>query len=520
MQNKNTKLNIKNNGEVFTPNFLVNIILEQIDYNKNNANILQKHIIDNSCGNGAFLCEIVKRYCQVSIKNNISNLQIENDLSNYIHGIEINKDNCIQCIKNLNTIAKSFNLNLQNISWNILNEDALLVNEFNNKMDFVVANPPYVRVHNLTDYKKIKQQFSFIKNGMLDLYLIFFELGFKMLNTEDNINNAKMIYITPSSWLNSLAGNVLRNYIVTYKNLKSLIDLEHQQTKKKNTTYTIISEFTANKKNDLINYFKLNNNYEKVKIAELNFKDFYFNNTFYLAQKNVLNKLQKILNCNTKFVVVKNGFATLADNIFIQKQIKNFGFDNYIIPTLKASTAENFYAFFPYDKDGKAITKSELFDNKNNQNIANYLNNNKQFLLKNMSEESNKNWYLYGRSQAIKDVYKDKIAVNTIIKNVESIKINFVPKGKGIFSGLYIISNSIEFTLNKENINLINNILKSNDFIEYLQCLKKYKSGGYYTFNSKELECFLNYKIGKILYYTENKNVFNNTENLQFNLNF
>ena len=58
MQNKNTKLNIKNNGEVFTPNFLVNIILEQIDYNKNNANILQKHIIDNSCGNGAFLCEI------------------------------------------------------------------------------------------------------------------------------------------------------------------------------------------------------------------------------------------------------------------------------------------------------------------------------------------------------------------------------------------------------------------------------------------------------------------------------
>ena len=137
-----------------------------------------------------------------------------------------------------------------------------------------------------------------------------------------------------------------------------------------------------------------------------------------------------------------------------------------------------------------------------------------------MSEESNKNWYLYGRSQAIKDVYKDKIAVNTIIKNVESIKINFVPKGNGIFSGLYIISNSIEFTLNKENINLINNILKSNDFIEYLQCLKKYKSGGYYTFNSKELECFLNYKIGKILYYTENKNVFNNTENLQFNLNF
>lgn len=40
---------IKNLGQIFTPNFLV-------------KNILQKHIIDNSCGNGAFLCEIVKIY--------------------------------------------------------------------------------------------------------------------------------------------------------------------------------------------------------------------------------------------------------------------------------------------------------------------------------------------------------------------------------------------------------------------------------------------------------------------------
>ena len=26
----------------------------------------KKHIIDNSCGDGAFLCEIIKRYCDTA----------------------------------------------------------------------------------------------------------------------------------------------------------------------------------------------------------------------------------------------------------------------------------------------------------------------------------------------------------------------------------------------------------------------------------------------------------------------
>ena len=33
----------------------------------------------------------------------------------------------------------------------------------------------------------------------------------------------------------------------------------------------------------------------------------------------------------------------------------------------------------------------------------------------------------------------------------------------------------------------------SDDFIEYIKAVGKYKNGGYYTFSSKELESWLNY---------------------------
>jgi adenine-specific DNA-methyltransferase len=63
-----------------------------------------------------------------------------------------------------------------------------------------------------------------------------------------------------------------------------------------------------------------------------------------------------------------------------------------------------------------------------------------------------------------------------------------------VYSGLYIYSDTF-------NVNEIEDLLKTNDFVEYVKSLKKYKNGGYYTFNSKDLENYLNYKIN----YVENK---------------
>ena len=100
-------------------------------------------------------------------------------------------------------------------------------------------------------------------------------------------------------------------------------------------------------------------------------------------------------------------------------------------------------------------------------------------------------WYLYGRTQALKDVNSHKIAINTTIKGTDSIKLNNVPAGCGVYSGLYILSD-IPY-------DIISDIIISDDFIKYIASLKKYKSGGYYTFSSKDLETYLNYKISQLI---------------------
>ena len=39
------------------------------------------------------------------------------------------------------------------------------------------------------------------------------------------------------------------------------------------------------------------------------------------------------------------------------------------------------------------------------------------------------------------------------------------------------------------------NALMSDDFVAYISLLGKYKSGGYYTFSSKDVKAYLDYKL-------------------------
>lgn len=466
----------KNNGQVYTPDFLVSNILDYVGYT--DGNILQKHVIDNSCGDGAFLCDIVDRYCKDYIAQNESILGLKDDLEKYIHGIEIDTVAYNDCILNLDAVILRFGV--QDVKWNVLNCNALSVSVFDNMMNFVIGNPPYVRVHNLgLNYEDVKS-FSFGKDGMTDIYLVFYELGLRMLNKD-----GKLCYITPSSWLSSLAGTNMRNYIVKHKNLVGLIDLGHYQPFDGAITYTMIALFDKQKTYGYIDYYVYSEESKsKVYVDTIPYEDMLIDGKFYIGRRKELSMLKLIKTTNThcKSVKVKNGFATLADKVFI----KNVPFEKFTIPILKASTGKWERGFFPYDTNGKPLSKEELFSYPE---IAEYLTKHKADLLKKQTEEQNQKWFLFGRTQAIKDVYLKKYSINTIIKSVETIKLIEVPSGSGIYSGLYILTDV--------PYEVLESIIKSDDFITYLKILKHYKSGGYYTYTSKDLEQFINYKISQ-----------------------
>ena len=137
----------KETGRFYTPVFIVDNILDLSGYC--GEIILKKHVIDNSCGDGAFLRQIVKRYCEEFLKICPDTECLKKDLEQFVHGIEIEATEHQKCLKNISLIAETFGV--YDVEWDVLCADALSIEKYDGKMDFVLGNPPYVSVHNLGD---------------------------------------------------------------------------------------------------------------------------------------------------------------------------------------------------------------------------------------------------------------------------------------------------------------------------------------------------------------------------------
>lgn len=74
-------------GQVYTPTWIVDEILDEMGYI--GKGILKKNILEPSCGDGAFLCEIVKRYIFEAQHQHLSTEQIIIDLETFIYGVEL-----------------------------------------------------------------------------------------------------------------------------------------------------------------------------------------------------------------------------------------------------------------------------------------------------------------------------------------------------------------------------------------------------------------------------------------------
>lgn len=460
-------MKIKNLGQVFTPTAIVKDILDVSNYV--GENVLEKHIMENSCGNGAFLTEIIERYVNAYKEKHKTIIGVEKELKKYIHGIEIDTEIYKSCLENLEEKCKELNIN--KVSFDIRNTDSLQEQKYNGKMDFVVGNPPYVRVHNLNEQYKNVKQYSFCENGMTDLFIVFYEIGINMLK-----ENGTLCYITPNSFYNSLAGNKLRNYIKEKQNMELLMDLGHYQPFKANT-YTTICKMGKNAKFNECKYYKYDQETEKPQyITNINYKDLFIDNNIVLSNNNskYLKYLEYKVDSKPK-VAVKNGFATLNDKVFIQN---DFEFNSNTIDVIKGSTGQWKKCVYPYDENGKLIPFEKL-----DSNVQKYFTSKKNELIKE-DKKIDSTWYAFGRTQAINDVKYNKISINTCVKEIDSIKLNKVEKNQGIYSGLYMLT-EIPFETIKKYI-------CSEEFLEYLKVLNKCKSGGYYTFSSKDLSKFIN----------------------------
>ena len=329
--------------------------------------------------------------------------------------------------------------------------------------------------------------------GTIDIYLSFFELGFKLLNKKGVLG-----YITPNSYLHNSSYVDFRRYLKDKKAIKILVDFKANKIFKIFSTYTAITIINFFQDNKSFDYRELvNQNIEKVneiKYSELNDKDWSF------ASKEYMDFLKNIYNNSNKkvsdFFDVQYGFATLRDKIFICKieEEKNnlVLFNNKWIEknilfkivkgsTFKGDNSEIKYIIFPYKKINNRFTvipENEL--KVKHPKTYDYLLENKEELLK-RDIDNGASWYEFGRSQGIQTSLNKKIVISTLMKNV----VNYYEIDEDIFvySGIFIFQKD-----EKSDWEIVKNILNSKEFTKYIKITGKDFSGGYKSISSKQIK--------------------------------
>jgi adenine-specific DNA-methyltransferase len=477
----------KNLGQVNTPDWIVKKILDMSGYS--GKSILDKYIMEPSCGDGAFLIEIVKRYITEALYHNISVNNIINNLSKFIYGIEIDKVEYDKCIKNLDYLVSDVFGDCK-VNWNIYNEDTFNVRQlFNNTFDYVVGNPPYIRIHHIdkNERESIKGRFKFT-NGTIDAYILFFEAALDMLN-----ENGVVGYITPNSYFRNSSYRSFREYLKEEKFIKSVVDFKAKKVFDKKSTYTAIT--ILNKSiSDTFDYYELVEN-DIVKTNTIKYSELQ-NKSWNLASENdstKLNKLNKI--DNNLHYNVQYGIATLRDKIFIGKagEVDSDGLVSFNGERIEASILKNVIKgskfsrlkiIFPYEFiDNKYVIISEEKLISKYPNCYLYLQKNKNELLSRDIDKGSP-WYAFGRSQSINTTNSEKLMVSSFVGD----KINFtkVESGDLVTSGLIITKNSSNETWDE-----IQAVLNSTAFYSYLKLTGKHLSGGYNSVTPKQIKEFI-----------------------------
>lgn len=203
-------------GRVYTPEVLVEEVLQAVGYDP--VKYPTARILDPACGDGQFLVAIVRR-----ILERLPPAQWKEALAG-VEGWDIDPHAVAVARTRLEAELAPYGLPLL---CQLSVRDSLMAYTTlfgpPPMYDFIVGNPPYVRIQHLPDAYKafLQKNFSFCRTGSTDLYLAFFELGLSLLSEK-----GKLGFITPNTWLYTQAARSLRAYLLQEKLLERVIDYD------------------------------------------------------------------------------------------------------------------------------------------------------------------------------------------------------------------------------------------------------------------------------------------------------
>lgn len=502
----------KLNGAFFTPDFVIDFIINEIAPDENDTNL------DPSCGCGAFLIGLTEYYRR-KYKKSFKHIYKYN-----IFGADILKYNIDRTKILLSLFALQDGEIVADEDFNLYQRDSLR-GAWEVQFDNVVGNPPYVKFQDLSTESRIclADNWATVQGGTFNLYFAFFELGHKLLNP-----GGKLGFITPNNYFTSLAGEALRRYFQKHKCVTRIIDFKDKKVFDAQT-YTAIT-FLENKSSEVILFDRIKADYSpedflKYANGSPNNLESLNPKKWRLLKSDEQEHIKKIESIGTpigKLFDIVVGIATLKDDVFFIDSSKEENYC-YIKTTLNGTYAIEKACTRPVYKISDFKNQNDVLKNKRRIIFPYYIKGNSaipipesdfkvkfpkcyEYLLSEKEQLLNRDkgkvvfdpFFVWGRSQGLTKTGK-KIVNPTFSQTPRFLLVDeqdaFFTNGYGIYfkeegSTMELFSNTSNLLTKIENMDVVQKILNSQIMHYYVSKTSVSIEGGYPCYQKNFIERF------------------------------
>lgn len=463
----------KIHGQVFTPLPIAKRMLDIAGYSGDT--ILSKTLWEPSFGEGVFLLEAVKRIIDTAQTPQDARRAIQNN----VYGVELDFDLYTATIARLRSYTES--RGVVGVEWekNLLHGSALDDSLSLDSYDFVVGNPPYVRIHNIPREDRERVKSYRFATGTTDLYIVFFELGLNRL-----ADGGTLIFITPNSFMKNVSQKSFRKFLVDEGMVSELVDYRDTKVFGDADTYATITLLKKGHSETALDYtleksgstLKRTIPYSEIDEIAWNFADF----------SGVLQRQKACPNILGDKLRMQNGLLTMRNNVFIDSHPVPGTTDGLVLfngaeieesilrPIVKSSryAGEEIKAkaLYPYDVQGVVLGEDVLREEY--PKAYEYLLANKEELLARDADKGAR-WYQYGRSQAIKSLIGKKYVMSPVISPKSNVELFELSEECLVYGGFF------GTVANRDDLPEIREQLARKEFIDYAMLVGKDMAGGY-----------------------------------------
>ena len=197
--------------------------------------------------------------------------------------------------------------------------------------------------------------------------------------------------------------------------------------------------------------------------------------------------------------VPQNGLCTQRDSIFIAPcfqsdagftEFKDIRIETALVRTIvkgsklrQGQPPDRYHIIFPYEWNGNAwVAIPEKKLRTRFPSGYNYLLKYKKELL---ARDADKNslWYEFGRSQAIQTVHCRKLLINPYVK--DAVITHIVDQDTLTYGGVFLRETQHIYSLE-----IIDELLRSKEFLKFVKKIGKVLQGGYHVLNTKIIKSF------------------------------